>query len=107
MKQAPLLFVLAFAFYAAPVLVFGQSPVAPPAAKALAPPSVFERYQKFAPDEPLTDWRKANDTVREIGGWRVYLKESMRANEAREMATAAATAAATATATAAKAEVKK
>ncbi len=33
-------------------------------------------YQKFNANEPLTDWRVANNTVRDIGGWRVYAREA-------------------------------
>jgi hypothetical protein len=30
--------------------------------------SAFEDYRGFTPDEPLVDWRGANDRVRETGG---------------------------------------
>lgn len=30
--------------------------------------SAFEDYRGFTPDEPLVDWRGANDRVREAGG---------------------------------------
>ena len=33
-------------------------------------------YQTFNANEPLTDWRVANNTVRDIGGWRVYAREA-------------------------------
>jgi hypothetical protein len=36
--------------------------------------SAFEGYRPFSSDE-VGDWRKANDTVREIGGWRAYARE--------------------------------
>ena len=36
--------------------------------------SAFEGYRPFAADE-VGDWRKANETVREIGGWRAYARE--------------------------------
>lgn len=37
--------------------------------------SVFEGYQAMS--EPrLTPWRAANDTVRDVGGWRAYAKEA-------------------------------
>lgn len=36
--------------------------------------SAFEGYRPFSADE-VGDWRKANDTVREIGGWRAYARE--------------------------------
>jgi hypothetical protein len=44
------------------------------AAKAPAPrgssgyQSPFADYRPFTPDEPLKDWRRANDEVREAGG---------------------------------------
>lgn len=36
--------------------------------------SAFEGYRPFGAEE-VGDWRKANDTVRDIGGWRVYARE--------------------------------
>ncbi len=55
---------------------------APP--RAATPPytSAYRNYRRFDPNESLTDWRRANDTVREIGGWQAYAKESARANAA-------------------------
>ena len=38
--------------------------------------SAFEGYQPFAADTAVQDWRRSNDTVREIGGWRAYARES-------------------------------
>ena len=35
----------------------------------------FKQYQGWR-DEPLQDWRQANERVGEIGGWRTYLRES-------------------------------
>jgi hypothetical protein len=35
----------------------------------------FKQYQGWR-DEPLQDWRQANERVGEIGGWRSYLRES-------------------------------
>lgn len=40
-----------------------------------APVVPFDRYQSWR-DEPVADWRKANDRTGEIGGWRTYLRES-------------------------------
>lgn len=37
--------------------------------------SVLSRYKPMT-DQKLGSWRDANDTVRRIGGWRTYLKES-------------------------------
>jgi hypothetical protein len=53
----------------------GVNPIA-----VLSPHSPLSRYQRFNLDEPLTDWIVANNTVRDIGGWREYAKESARAN---------------------------
>jgi hypothetical protein len=36
--------------------------------------SAFEGYKPFAAGD-VQDWRKSNDTVREIGGWRAYARE--------------------------------
>jgi len=44
-------------------------------ARSSAPASPFDRYQAWR-DEPLRDWREANDRVGDVGGWRVYLRES-------------------------------
>jgi len=38
----------------------------------------FTRYQGWR-DEPLQDWREANERVGEIGGWRTYLREAQPA----------------------------
>jgi len=51
--------------------------VGPPEAAAAAP---FKQYQGWR-DEPLQEWRKANDRVGEIGGWRTYLRESQPADD--------------------------
>ncbi len=34
----------------------------------------FSQYQSWR-DEPVQDWREANDRVGEIGGWMTYLRE--------------------------------
>jgi hypothetical protein len=36
--------------------------------------SAFEGYRSFSADE-VGDWHKANDTARDIGGWRAYARE--------------------------------
>lgn len=41
--------------------------------------SVFEGYQTIS-EPKLTPWRAANDTVRDVGGWRAYAKEAAAAN---------------------------
>jgi hypothetical protein len=40
---------------------------------------LFKHYQGWR-EEPLQDWREANERVGEIGGWRVYLRESQPAS---------------------------
>lgn len=35
----------------------------------------LKHYQGWR-DEPLRDWRQANERVGEIGGWRTYLREA-------------------------------
>jgi hypothetical protein len=50
--------------------------------------SVFETYQPMS-EPKLTPWRAANDTVREVGGWRAYAKEAAAANAAAAAATSA------------------
>lgn len=49
------------------------APVQPPAEQATYR-SAFEGYRPFEAAE-VQDWRKSNDTVREIGGWRAYARE--------------------------------
>ena len=48
----------------------------------------LESYKRFKADEPLTDWRAVNDTVRDIGGWRTYAQEAARAIKAEQAAKA-------------------
>lgn len=45
-----------------------------PAAPSSPYNSAFEGYRPFSPAE-LGDWRKANETVRDVGGWRAYARE--------------------------------
>ena len=37
--------------------------------------SAFEGYQSYT-DEKIVNWKQANDTVGQIGGWRAYSKEA-------------------------------
>jgi hypothetical protein len=46
---------------------------APEGVHALRQP--LANYQRWR-DEPVADWRRANDRVGEIGGWRTYLREA-------------------------------
>jgi hypothetical protein len=54
---------------------FVWQPVQADTAPAQAVPAPFKQYQAWR-DEPLQDWRQANQRVGEIGGWRTYLRES-------------------------------
>ena len=58
---------------------------AEPPASAQAMPAPFNQYQGWR-DEPLQDWRQANERVGEIGGWRTYLRESQPAGDGAEPA---------------------
>ena len=45
-------------------------------AQTAAPPvSAFESYKPY-PDEPIGNWKSANDTAARIGGWREYAKQA-------------------------------
>ena len=48
---------------------------AQPPSHETAAPAPFNTYQGWR-DEPLQDWREANERVGEIGGWRTYLREA-------------------------------
>ena len=60
-----------------PAALASLAGAAQPAAplQGAAYPSAFEGYQPFAADAAVQDWRRSNDTVREIGGWRAYARE--------------------------------
>jgi hypothetical protein len=47
---------------------------APPPQLAPGYSSAFDGYRPFAAEE-IQDWRRSNDTVRDIGGWRAYARE--------------------------------
>lgn len=40
--------------------------------------SPLRDYRAFA-DEPIASWREANETVRRVGGWQAYSRESYQA----------------------------
>ena len=39
--------------------------------------SAFEGYQPYT-EEKITNWKAANDTVDQIGGWREYAKQAQQ-----------------------------
>jgi hypothetical protein len=77
------LFALAAVTSLSAVAQTAPTPAAPPAvpgrsaeaAAALPYQSAMEGYRPFS-DEKITNWKKANETVGKIGGWRVYAKEA-------------------------------
>jgi len=60
-----------------------QAMVLPPVQEP-AYQSVFEGYQTIS-EPKLTPWRAANETVRDVGGWRAYAKEAAAANAAASL----------------------
>jgi hypothetical protein len=50
--------------------------------------SPLKGYQSSAPGK-VGSWRQANDVVREVGGWRVYLREAQTEEVKPSEATAA------------------
>jgi hypothetical protein len=58
---------------------FAQSEIKPEVLKAEKPielvyQSSFQNYQRYSAADIQT-WKQANDTVKDIGGWREYAKE--------------------------------
>lgn len=61
----------------APATAPAQQP-GPAALAEAAPPgyrSALEGYQRYS-DEKIVNWKQANDTAGQIGGWRAYAKEA-------------------------------
>ena len=67
-------FLLSIAALAAGLPVAAQTSSAGSPAQPRAYQSAFEGYRPFEAGE-VQDWRKSNDTVREVGGWRAYARE--------------------------------
>jgi len=58
---------------------WAQSEIKPEVSKAEKPielvyESSFQNYQRYSASDIQT-WKQANDTVKDIGGWREYAKE--------------------------------
>lgn len=49
----------------------------PTSTKSVAHPPAFEGYKPYA-DVPVGNWKAANDTVAQIGGWRAYAKQAQQ-----------------------------
>lgn len=56
--------------------VQGANAEAAEGAAALHFESVFDDYRPYEP-QPVAPWRKSNDRVGEIGGWRTYAQEGV------------------------------
>jgi hypothetical protein len=52
-----------------------------------APASAFKQYRPFS-DQAVSDWRAANQTVGEIGGWQTYARETFNAQRQKPAAPA-------------------
>ena len=65
---------LGSAAYAQPTAV---TPTSASSEKSVASPSVFDGYKPYT-DEPLGNWKAANDNVAQIGGWREYAKQAQQ-----------------------------
>lgn len=50
-------------------------PASEPSAPALAYRSALEGFQAYT-EEKTVNWKQANDTTAQIGGWRAYAKEA-------------------------------
>ena len=52
------------------------------APEAVAPyASAFKGYKPYA-DEPLVNWKAANDTTASVGGWREYARQAQQPDNA-------------------------
>lgn len=49
----------------------------PPSAPNTGTPSAFAGYKALT-DEPVENWKTANDKVAKIGGWREYAKQAQQ-----------------------------
>ena len=68
---------------AAPLVLWSLaiSPVYGQPASPLEYRSVFEGYKPYT-EEKIIDWKRANDNVGKIGGWREYAKEASQPDTA-------------------------
>lgn len=61
-------------------VALAQAASAPAAPASTAPAwrsyqSAFDGYRAYR-DQPVGDWRRANETVRQAGGWQAYAREA-------------------------------
>lgn len=78
MSRLPITLLIGLPALTASLLAAAQAPQPAPAASAPAAHadyrSAFDGYRPFVAEE-VQDWRRSNDTVRDIGGWRAYARE--------------------------------
>ena len=70
---------------------FTQSEIKPEVLKAEKPialvyESSFQNYQRYSASDIQT-WKQANDTVKEIGGWREYAREIAKDQDTKPSST--------------------
>lgn len=58
-------------------------PAAPAAKASLVYQSAFASYKRHDETATVSSWRKANDEVGRIGGWRAYAKEARQPEPTR------------------------
>lgn len=51
--------------------------IAVPSTSSVASPSPFKNYKSYT-DEPISNWKAANDTAARIGGWREYARQAQQ-----------------------------
>ena len=69
--------------------VYAQPAAPSSGASALEFRSAFEGYKPYT-DEKIIDWKRANDNVGKIGGWREYAREASQPETAAGPAAAPA-----------------
>ncbi len=57
------------------LLLVGSAHAQPVVPSAAPPTSAFESYKPYT-DEPVGNWKTANDTTARIGGWREYARQA-------------------------------
>ena len=70
--------------------VYAQPAAPSSGASALEFRSAFEGYKPYT-DEKIIDWKRANDNVGKIGGWREYAREASQPETATAPAAIPAT----------------
>lgn len=74
-RNLPMLLSLALSLGALPLVSLADK-----SAPVVEYQSAFDGYNTYQ-DPPVEDWKAANQTVHEIGGWRSYMQEAMSADK--------------------------